>query len=141
MVQYRKCRIYNRRVIMIKKIISVLMTLAMMVGLVSVFPAITAGAEDYEYYLTQLQNKTSSKIIEFLYDDYDNDSEYEAFAVTCTNLPKDCYEGVICDIWFINSIGITKIKSNFIAELNEDYTVANILNSNGTKLITYNEWY
>lgn len=73
---------------------------------------ITTQAADKDTLLSLLKVKTADEIVEFVYDDFDDNGTCEAFGITATGKwePEgNRYNGV--QVWYIDTNGATMIKS------------------------------
>ena len=127
----------------VKKITAIILSIiiALMTLPLAEIVSVAIGSDSKSVLLNLLKNSTTDNVIEFLYDDYDADGKYEAFAVTSNNsidLDWNCLDG--CNIWFINSDGANIIKSNFGAKTNGEQ-IGNLYEAGNKKFISYKEYY
>ena len=95
---------------------------------------------------SKLQNKTSETIYDFCCDDFDGDGTYEAFAATSSQKLTLDSDSAIVDIWFINDISVTKIKSKLGASIllkdyDNNYQFIQKYEYKDNKFVVVKEWY
>ena len=121
----------------LRRILASVLTVVMLISAVpiggieslsGIFKAEAVSSLQSEDYLNRLKSKTNKDVVEYKFDDFDNDSNYEMFALVGSE-SSDYSWCIYGDLYYIDSNNVTKLitNMNFEEESNDYYRVSNYI--------------